>query len=174
MADPFVAEIRIFPLNFVPKNWAWCNGQLLPIAQNTTLFSLLGTTYGGDGKSNFALPNLVGRAVIGPGQGPGLSERTLGEPVGQSTVTLTSAEIPSHNHTMQINNVAGNSTSPNGNGLAVAARGVPIFAPMSGASGNMHASALTEAGGGQPHNNMQHYLTMNFAIAMQGVFPPRT
>ncbi|MBR7801816.1 phage tail protein [Undibacterium fentianense] len=174
MADPFVAEIRIFPFNFAPRGWAWCDGQILSISQNTALFSLLGITYGGDGRTSFALPNLSGRAAIGSGQGPGLSERVLGDPVGQSTVTLTSAEIPSHNHTMQINNIAGNSTSPSGAGLAVGARGVPLFAPISGASGTMHASALAEAGGGQPHNNMQPYLTMNFAIAMQGVFPPRT
>src|SRR3712207_2879428 len=101
MADPFVAEIRIFPFNFAPKGWAWCNGQLLPISQNTALFSLLGTTYGGDGKSNFALPDLQGRAPMHPGQGPGLSLHALGEMRGTETVTLLESEIPAHSHAMR-------------------------------------------------------------------------
>src|SRR5688500_9691682 len=98
MADPFVAEIRIFPFNFAPKGWAWCDGQLMPLSQNTALFSLLGTTYGGNGKSNFALPDLQGRAPMHPGQGPGLSLHDLGETGGSGTVTLLESEIPAHNH----------------------------------------------------------------------------
>src|ERR1700682_2861989 len=104
MADPFVAEIRIFPFTFPPKGWAFCNGQLMPISQNTALFSLLGTTYGGDGKSNFALPNVQGRATMHPGQGPGLSLHDLGEQAGTETVTLLQSEIPAHSHSLGVHN----------------------------------------------------------------------
>src|SRR5215212_5867251 len=115
MADPFVAEIRIFPFNFAPKGWAWCDGQLLPLSQNTALFSLLGTTYGGDGKSNFALPDLQGSAAMHPGQGPGLSLHDLGETGGSETVTLLESEIPAHTHTLMSNGAAANRTNPGGN-----------------------------------------------------------
>lgn len=174
MADPFVAEIRIFPFNFAPKGWAWCDGQLLPISQNTALFSLLGTTYGGNGQSNFALPDLQGRAAMQPEQGPGLSLYNLGQSGGAESVTLLETEIPSHNHTMQVSDIAGNSTTPAANTMAVGAKGTPMYAPISGATGTLNASTITTSGGSMPHNNMQPYLTMYFAIAMQGVFPPRT
>src|SRR5215470_11654335 len=117
--DPFVAEIRIFPFNFAPKGWAWCDGQLLPLSQNTALFSLLGTTYGGNGKSNFALPDLQGRAPMHPGQGHGLSLHDLGETGGSETVTLLESEIPSHNHTMRAVNEAGEENDPARNILGV-------------------------------------------------------
>ncbi|MDO8389319.1 MAG: tail fiber protein [Actinomycetota bacterium] len=173
MADPFVAEIRIFPFNFAPKGWAWCDGQLMPISQNTALFSLLGTTYGGDGKSTFALPDLQGRAPMHPGQGPGLSVHDLGETGGSETVSLLESEIPAHAHTLR------------GNGLDVADTNVPSpsasFALSSGgtlyqaaANAQLAPEALAPAGGDQPHNNMQPYLTFYFCIALQGVFPPRT
>ncbi len=176
MADPFVAEIRIFPFNFAPKGWAWCDGQLLPLSQNTALFSLLGTTYGGNGKSNFALPDLQGRAPMHPGQGPGLSLHDLGETGGSETVTLLESEIPAHSHTLNASLGAADEEGqkdPTGalpgaqqgaNQLYTAAANLTPFNP----------SALAPAGGDQPHNNMQPYLTFYFNIALQGVFPPRS
>jgi microcystin-dependent protein len=168
--DPFVAEIRIFPFNFAPKGWAWCDGQLLPLSQNTALFSLLGTTYGGDGKSNFALPDLQGRAPMHPGQGPGLSLHDLGETGGSETVTLLESEIPSHSHAVRGDeDDATFKTPPNmfvagGNAMYVIGNPNSTLAP----------EALAPAGGDQPHNNLQPYLTFYFNIALQGVFPPRT
>ena len=174
MADPFVAEIRIFPFNFAPRGWAFCDGQILPISQNTALFSLLGTTYGGDGKSNFALPNMQGNAPMHPGQGPGLSLHDLGETGGSDTVTLLASEIPAHSHgLMSTATFAGSANDPTGNVLAKGAAGLlPYAAP--GAVVAMSDQALAPAGGNQPHNNMQPYLTLNFNIALQGIFPPRT
>jgi microcystin-dependent protein len=174
MDDPFVAEIRIFPFNFAPKGWAWCDGQLLPLSQNTALFSLLGTTYGGDGKSNFALPDLQGRAPMHPGQGPGLSLHDLGETGGSETVSLLESEIPSHTHGLQAANAPGNNKSPSGNSIARATGGNVYLPPTGNPLVNMADVAIAPAGGDQPHNNMQPYLTFYFNIALQGVFPPRT
>jgi microcystin-dependent protein len=175
MAAPFVAEIRIFGCNFAPTGWAFCNGQLLPISQNTALFSLLGTFYGGDGKSTFALPNLQGSVALGQGQGPGLSQRFLGEQGGSETVTLIQSEIPAHTHFWQAAvDKADNSVpdptkvvslSNNGNAYAPANTQPQVF---------FNPQALSVAGSSFPHNNMQPYLTLNFCIAMQGVFPPRS
>ena len=173
MADPFVAEIRIFPFNFAPKGWAWCDGQLMPLSQNTALFSLLGTTYGGNGKSNFALPNLQGRAPMHPGQGPGLSLHDLGETGGSETVSLLESEIPSHPHTLMSNGATANRTNPIGNALARVAGAAP-YAPAAGPTASMAPESLAPAGGDAPHNNMQPYLTFYFCIALQGVFPPRS
>ncbi|MBL9156130.1 MAG: phage tail protein [Verrucomicrobiales bacterium] len=171
--DPFVAEIRIFPFNFAPKGWAWCDGQLLPLSQNTALFSLLGTTYGGNGKSNFALPDLQGRAPMHPGQGPGLSLHDLGETGGSETVSLLESEIPSHSHTLRGTSDDADLKAPTSN--RVLARSVSGFAyTASGPDVFMASGALAPAGGDQPHNNMQPYLTFYFCIALQGVFPPRT
>jgi microcystin-dependent protein len=170
--DPFVAEIRIFPFNFAPKGWAWCDGQLLPLSQNTALFSLLGTTYGGNGKSNFALPDLQGRAPMHPGQGPGLSLHDLGETGGSETVSLLESEIPSHSHSLNAVNVAANSKTPAGNGFARATANIYLAPPQPMVT--MSDQAIAPAGGDQPHNNMQPYLTLYFNIALQGVFPPRT
>lgn len=170
MADPFVAEIRIFPFNFAPRGWAWCNGQLLPISQNTALFSLLGTTYGGDGKSNFALPNLQGSAPMHPGQGPGLSLRHLGESGGSQSITLLESEIPAHTHSLRAVNDDGLTTTPIGNAPAVNR----FYSTSPGTLVPMAAQALTPVGGNQPHNNMMPYLTFYFCIALQGVFPPRS
>jgi len=171
VASPFVAEIRIFPFNFAPQGWAFCNGQLLPLSQNTALFSLLGTTYGGNGKSNFALPNLQGRAPMQPGQGPGLSLHDLGETGGTETVTLLESEIPSHSHFLRASQADANSTRPAGE-LPATGIGIGQYASANmmvmGADG-----ALASSGGNAPHNNMQPYLTLNFCIALQGVFPPR-
>ncbi len=173
MADPFVAEIRIFPFNFAPRGWAFCDGQLLPLSQNTALFSLLGTTYGGNGKSNFALPDLQGRTSMHPGQGPGLSLHDLGETGGSETVTLLESETPSHSHQLNFLNSTATSTIAGGNQFA--------NSPQNNASvytsqtNNLKtAGILGSSGGNMPHNNMQPYLTLNFCIALQGVFPPRT
>ncbi|HKR65233.1 MAG TPA: tail fiber protein [Thermoanaerobaculia bacterium] len=173
MADPFVAEIRIFPFNFAPKGWAWCDGQLLPLSQNTALFSLLGTTYGGNGKSNFALPDLQGRAPMHPGQGPGLSLHDLGETGGSETVSLLESEIPSHSHGVSTSVSDANVGIPDGQ-LWATGIGIGLFAAANaGALTAMAPNALAPAGGDQPHNNLQPYLTFYFCIALQGVFPPR-
>jgi microcystin-dependent protein len=172
VADPFVAEIRIFPFNFAPKGWAWCNGQLLPISQNTALFSLLGTTYGGDGKSTFALPDLQGSAPMHPGQGPGLSLHDLGESGGSETVTLLESEIPVHPHGM-----AAAAQDPatakliSSNASFSLSQGGGIYQDTQNTQ--LAPEAIAPQGGDQPHNNMQPYLTLYFNIALQGVFPPR-
>lgn len=174
--DPFVAEIRIFAGNFAPRGWAFCNGQILPLSQNTALFSLLGTTYGGDGRSNFALPDLQGRAPMFYGQGPGLSLHDIGETGGSETVTLLQSEIPSHSHQAKATAAPGTSTNPTDGIWAVAgSRRAPtsLYSTTAAANTTMSAQALAPAGGGLPHNNMPPYLTMNFIIALQGVFPPR-
>jgi len=172
MADPFVAEIRIFPFNFAPKGWAWCDGQLLPLSQNTALFSLLGTTYGGNGKSNFALPDLQGSAPMHPGQGPGLSLHDLGETGGSQTVTLLESEIPAHSHQMtaQVTDAADITNVVNTATYARSPDGTPYQATS---NAQLAPEALPPAGGDFPHNNMQPYLTYYFNIALQGVFPPR-
>lgn len=174
MADPFVAEIRIFPFNFAPKGWAWCDGQLLPLSQNTALFSLLGTTYGGNGKSNFALPDLQGRAPMHPGQGPGLSLHDLGETGGSETVSLLESEIPAHSHGLMAQGAPGDSATPQGNAYARVIGATPYLPPAGAPLVFMAPEALAPAGGDQPHNNLQPYLTFYFCIALQGVFPPRT
>jgi microcystin-dependent protein len=173
MADPFVAEIRIFPFNFAPKGWAFCDGQLLPLSQNTALFSLLGTTYGGDGKSTFALPDLQGRAPMHPGQGPGLSLHNLGEQSGSEFVTLIQSEIPAHTHTMRAQTVDNaDITNVTTNSAYAPSTGGTLY--QSTSDTQLAIEALPVAGGSLPHNNLQPYLTLNFCIALQGVFPPRT
>jgi microcystin-dependent protein len=174
MSDPFVAEIRIFAGNFAPTGWALCDGQLLPISQNTALFSLLGTFYGGDGKSTFALPNLQGSSPMHQGQGQGLSERFLGEQSGSPTVTLIESELPSHTHLFQARTSLGTQTSPANNisaGNSTARQWVPVASQ--GAPQQFAVNAIRVAGGSLPHNNLPPYLVLTFIIAMQGVFPPR-
>lgn len=175
MADPFVAEIRIFPFNFAPKGWAWCDGQLLPLSQNTALFSLLGTTYGGDGKSNFALPDLQGRAPMHPGQGPGLSLHDLGEEGGLERVTLVQSEFPAHAHTVGSGGAA-DMAAPTGAAWAAATAtpNQPLYGDPAGPLGVMSGALGSATGATSPHYNMQPYLTFYFNIALQGVFPPRT
>ncbi len=170
MADPFVAEIRLFPFNFAPKGWAFCNGQLLPISQNVALFSILGTTYGGDGRSNFALPNLQGSVALHQGQGPGLSQYDLGQMGGTETVTLLTSEMPSHLHQAKCSSTQGNDYGPTGDFWSPDVTGNPQY----GATANLTMAGLGESGGSQPHNNLQPYLVLNYCIAMQGVFPPRS
>lgn len=178
MSSPFVAEIRIFGFQFAPKGWAFCNGQILPLSQNTALFSLLGTTYGGDGRSNFALPNLQGSAPLQQGQGPGLSLRDLGEQAGEQTVTLLNTELPAHTHGAASANAVGGGTllSPANNIWANPSTRRATVNMYAAGPGNapMDPLALAVAGGSQPHNNMQPYLCLNFCIALQGVYPPRT
>jgi microcystin-dependent protein len=169
--DPFVAEIRIFPFNFPPKGWAWCDGQIMPISQNTALFSLLGTTYGGDGRSNFALPDLQDRVPMHPGDGPGLSLHDLGEQGGTDDVTLLQDEIASHSHEFAVGRQPGDLMSPEGNYIARSQEGnVYIDGPMNTI---FSPDMIRWTGGGNPHNNLQPYLTTYFCIALQGVFPPR-
>jgi microcystin-dependent protein len=173
MSDPFVAEIRIFGFNFAPTGWAMCNGQILPISQNTALFSLLGTTYGGNGQSTFALPDMEGNTPMHPGQGQGLSLRDLGEISGAENITLLVSEMPLHPHTLNCSIDDADLRIPS-----------PARSMAKSSSGNMYATAngnqmmafqaLPPAGGGLPHNNMQPYLVLNFCIALQGIFPPRT
>jgi len=170
--DPFVAEIRIFPFNFAPKGWAWCDGQLMPLSQNTALFSLLGTTYGGNGKSNFALPDLQGRAPMHPGQGPGLSLHDLGETGGSETVSLLESEIPAHSHALKGSIDDADLTIPAPTRSLAKSAGQNIYSATANLS-SMAPESLAPAGGDQPHNNMQPYLTFYFCIALQGVFPPR-
>ena len=172
MADPFVAEIRIFPFNFAPTGWALCDGQLMPISQNTALFSLIGTFYGGDGKTTFALPNLAGSAPMHPGQGPGLSPRDLGEVGGEPTVTLIQSEMPVHNHGMAASQAEGGDRSPAASLPAAESGGLNSYAPP-GAPTQMAPTMAGAAGGNQPHNNMQPSLVVKFCIALQGIFPAR-
>ena len=177
MSDAFVAEIRIFPFNFAPKGWAECDGQILPISQNTALFSLLGTTYGGNGQSTFALPNLQGRAAMHPGQGPGLSLRDLGEESGVEFVTLLTSEMPVHAHRFGgAVDANGTNQSPVGSIWAQAPNGRGSLACYHEAppTGALNAIALSSSGGGLPHNNLQPYLVLSFCIALQGIFPPRS
>ena len=170
MADPFVAEIRIFGFNFAPKGWAFCNGQLLPLSQNTALFSLLGTTYGGDGKSTFALPDMQGNSAMFWGDGQGLTSRYIGEMGGSDTVTLLQSEIPAHNHLLNALNDSGLQTSPDS---ALSARTAIYNSSPTVNAVIMNFQATSVVGSSFPHDNMQPYLTMNFCIALQGVFPPR-
>lgn len=175
MSNPFVAEIRIFPFNFPPKGWAFCDGQILPISQNTALFSLLGTIYGGDGKSNFALPNLDGNAPMHPGQGPGLSLHDLGETGGSDTVTLLESEMPAHPHSLMASALVADIDQPSPS--VALARSTPAqlyTTPGTTPLVPMADQTIAPAGGDQPHNNLMPYLTLNFCIALQGVFPPRT
>ncbi len=172
MTDPFVAEIRIFPFNFAPKGWAFCNGQLLPISQNTALFALLGTYYGGDGKSTFALPDLQGMVPMQPGQGAGLSLRDLGETSGVESLTLLQSEIPAHAHSMAADTLdLADTNTPNPNAVYALSSGGTLY--QTSANTDLNFQTLSLAGGGLPHNNMQPYLTLNFCIALQGIFPSR-
>jgi len=174
MADQFVAEIRIFPFNFPPTGWAFCDGQILPISQNTALFSLLGTTYGGNGQSTFALPDLQGSAVMEPGQGQGLSERFLGEMSGVESITLLVSEIPLHTHTLQADNLdPADLNAPLPARVLAQSTAVNAYQPAASNLGLMAFQGLPPAGGGLPHNNMQPYLTLNYCIALQGIFPQR-
>ena len=174
MADPYVAEIRMFAGNFPPTGWAFCDGQLLSIAQNTALFSLLGTTYGGDGRTNFALPDLRGSAPLMAGQGVGLTLRDLGESGGETTVTLGLAQLASHTHGVAASDAAGGVTPANNVWSKPGQRGINGYATDPGTQPALSAAALAPSGNGQPHNNLMPYLVVSFIIALVGVFPPRS
>lgn len=173
--DPFVAEIRILPFNFAPKGWAFCDGQILPLSQNTALFSLLGTTYGGDGKSNFALPDLQGSVPVHVGgnqPGPGLDFYDLGETSGVETVTLLQSEMPVHTHSARAQTIdQGDNRIP---GPTLDLGNTQMYSSAASPTAQLDPAAATMAGGGLPHNNLMPYLTLNFCIALQGVFPPRS
>ena len=171
MSEPFLAEIRIFPYNFAPRGWAFCQGQLLPISQNTALFSLIGTTYGGNGVTTFGLPDLRGRVAVHVGQGPGLSNYDLGQQAGTETVTLTTGQLAPHAHPAKCLNANGNQYQPNDGVWAVDAGQSPQYGTTKASA--MAPNIIGPSGQGQPHSNIQPYLTVNYCIAMQGIFPPR-
>jgi microcystin-dependent protein len=175
MTDPFLAEIRMFAGNFAPTGWALCNGQLMPISQNTALFSLLGTSYGGDGRVTFGLPNLMGSVPMQQGQGPGLSARSLGETGGVPDVTLVTSEMAGHTHTVNAVDASGDVTTPNQALWASALLGRVGTNMYSSAAPNqlMNPTSTGITGGGQPHNNMPPYLCVSFIIALQGIYPSR-
>lgn len=172
MSTPFIGEIRIFAGNYAPRGFAVCGGQLMAISQNEPLFNLIGTTYGGDGQQTFALPDLVGRTPISQGQGPGLSVRTIGEQGGSTTVTLLTAQLPSHTHGVFATNNAASLGTPTGNLWAREGSG-STGSYSSTSNGQMAPSAILAAGGSQPHNNMQPYLVLTYIIALEGIFPSR-
>jgi microcystin-dependent protein len=179
VAEPFIGTIVPFGFHFAPQGWAMCNGQLISIAQNTALFALLGTTYGGNGQTTFALPDLRGRVAIHRGQGPGLSNYDQGQVGGQESPTLLVTQIPAHNHTvagqMAVASTAGTTPDPTGNILAAPASSIPQYAAPAAATGTSAAGTITGAtsiaGGSQPHSTLQPYLTLNYCIAMEGIFP---
>lgn len=171
MSDPFLAEIRIFAGNFAPYQWATCDGQLLAISQNSALFSLIGTYYGGNGTSTFQLPNFGGTAAVAAGNGRGLTPRVIGEQGGETSVTLLTTDMPLHNHPMMAHG-AGSGGLGNPQGAALAASTVNIYAPK-GSTSQMAPQAISPAGGSVPHNNMQPFLMLTFIIALAGVFPTR-
>jgi microcystin-dependent protein len=175
--NPYVAEIRMFPFNFPPRGWAFCDGQLLPISQNTALFSLLGTIYGGNGQTTFALPNLQGRAAmhVGNDNGPGLSDHDLGEESGLETITLLTSEIPAHTHQLKAKALGGQADPLNRHWGSAGTQLPPpnFYADALGTSKTMNPTALSINGSSFPHNNLMPYLVVNFCIAMQGVFPSR-
>lgn len=179
MAEAYVGEIRMVGFNFAPVNWALCNGQLLSIAQNAALFSLLGTFYGGNGQTTFALPDLRGRVPINFGQGPGLSNYSIGDIGGTESVTLLTQQMPAHNHLINVNNQAANQTDPTkgipslvNDGTGREAKSYPAYSNTS-PNGTMLATAIANAGNNLPHENRQPFLTINFIICLYGIFPSR-
>ncbi len=174
MSEPFLAEVRIVGFNFAPRGWAACDGQLLPINQNQSLYSLLGTTYGGDGRTTFALPDLRGRAPLHVGRSEGGSEHREGQKTGQETVTLTIAEMPQHDHLAKASSLTGNTSAPRNALLAAEVAPDAVYAERNPATQTrLTSGTVWNAGGGQAHNNMQPYTALNFCIALQGLFPSR-
>jgi microcystin-dependent protein len=178
MTDQFVAEIRVFPFNFAPQGWAMCNGQIISISQNTALFSLLGTNYGGNGLSTFGLPNFQGTVPISQGQGPGLSPYFVGEQAGTASVTLLQGQMPAHSHGVQAEDPAiqaADQSAPASNFTLAQSTGGNAYRPNASTQPvTMNPNMIPLQGGGGPHNNLQPYLTLNFCIALSGIFPPRS
>jgi microcystin-dependent protein len=177
MSEPFIAEIRIVGFNFAPRGWAFCDGQLLPVSSNTALFSLIGTTYGGDGKTTFALPNLQARAPMQPGRGPGLTDRRLGQKVGTETVTLNEAQIPSHTHTPwknALNPPTGIDPTNNLPSRHVDTNLEFVFKENPTLNATFNSAQLATTGGSQSHTNMQPYLGIYYCIALVGLYPSRS
>lgn len=171
MADPFLGEIRLFGFNFAPVGWAMCQGQLLPISQNTALFSLLGTSYGGNGTTTFALPDLRSRVPLSMGQGAGLSNYVIGQAGGNENVTLLASQLPAHSHSVNASSTAAAADRPAGAVLGHA--GVNTYAAGPDGATVMNAGMIANTGGSQPHSNLQPFLTLNFCIALQGIYPSR-
>ncbi|MDX6366006.1 MAG: hypothetical protein QOK30_1082 [Nocardioidaceae bacterium] len=169
MSDPFLGEIRLFPYTFTPVGWSPCDGRLLSIAENSALFSLLGTTYGGDGRVTFALPDLRGRVAVSSGQGPGLSDRQLGSAAGEESVTLTTDGLPAHSHGVIANSTRGASASPSGR-VPGHASGATVYADA-GDGAQLKHTTITATGGNQPHDNLPPYLTLSYCISMAGIYP---
>lgn len=172
MSEPFVGEIRMFAGNFAPRGWAFCDGQLLAVSQNDALFSLLGTIYGGDGRTTFGLPDLRGRIPIHAGDGPGLSPRRLGSKAGTEKETLTVNQLPSHSHTFSAVNTSATETAPPANGALAQSVGYDLYVPAGGFT-NMAAANVTSAGGSQSHSNLMPFLCVHFIIALVGIYPSR-
>ncbi len=175
MSEPFIAEIKIFAGDFAPRSWAFCDGQLLPVSQNTALFSIVGTEYGGDGRTTLALPNLQGRTAMHPGRGPGLISRRLGELDGAESITLNPAEMPAHNHSLQGTDAASDSGTPANTSAFSKPTGVRIYGETSSSASlvPLNSSTASYVGQSTPHENMQPYIAMNFIIALQGLYPSR-
>lgn len=171
-SDPFLGSIMMVGFNFAPIGWLLCNGQLVSIADNDALYSLIGTNFGGDGITTFGLPDLRGRIPIHQGQGPGTSNYVIGQMAGTETVTLTVNQIPSHNHSLLASTASGSAGSPAGDYIAVNADGITSYSGS--ATGNLNAGSIQSQGGNQPHNNMQPYLVVNFCIAMNGIYPTQS
>ncbi|SCX82222.1 phage tail protein [Alkaliphilus peptidifermentans] len=172
--DPFIGEIRIFAGNFPPKDWAFCDGQILQISQNTALYSVIGNRYGGDGGTTFALPNLRGKTPMSYGQGPGLTNRQIGSTGGSSTVTLTNSQLPNHNHIPQCTTTTGTPVTNPENAVFTNIRGRQPAAYTTTPNVNMAPQVVQPAGGGEPHENMQPYLGLSFIIALRGIYPSRS
>jgi microcystin-dependent protein len=172
MSEPFLGEIRVFALNFEPRGWAACDGRIMPINVNTALFSILGTTFGGDGRTTFGLPDLRGKIPLGAGTGPGLTARELGASGGTETVTLSANQLPSHNHAAKCNSGNGNQYGPANHYWAQDAGGAKEYGATG--TGQMSAAAIAPAGGSQPHGNLQPYTVVNYCIALTGIFPSRS
>lgn len=173
MSEPFIGQVILFGGNFAPRGWAFCAGQIMSIAQNTALFSILGTTYGGNGTTTFALPDLRGRVPVGPGQGPGLSNYDLGQVGGTETNTLLISQMPMHNHLLTASNQPADQASPQGNFLATEPTGSTAIYHTGPAAETLNPSAITLTGGSQPVNNLQPYLGLNYIIALEGIYPSR-
>jgi len=174
MATPYVGEIRIFAGNFPPSGWALCNGQLLSIAENEVLFILIGTTYGGDGESTFAVPDLRGRAPVHQGTGPGLSNVVLGQQFGAEQVTLTANQIPAHTHLVSATSAKGNSAAAAGAIPAADAAGITAAYSSTAVAATLRSGAVSSVGGSQPHDNMQPFLVINYIISLYGIFPSQS